>query len=77
MAEVKVYRCRHCGIEIRGNIITRHERSCERRPRGETRKLYPIELAIEIHRRFHARCKEHDQTIGDRVRMLIERDLEG
>lgn len=74
--ETHVYTCEFCGTPITGCGYFRHVRLCERRPSGATKKLYPVELPRDVHRRFHAKCVDLGQTLAERVWMLIEHDID-
>ena len=65
------HECPYCGVKIRGNPFHQHVRSCKRKPRGETRQLYPVALPVEHYRRFHAWCQANDLSLADGVRYLI------
>lgn len=73
--EIPIYRCEFCGEEIRGNGYFQHTRSCEKKPKGAVKKLYPIPLPSDVHARFLAKCRQNNQTLADRVWALIEDDV--
>jgi len=68
------YVCEFCGAEFVSNGYFGHVRSCKKKPKGVTKKLYPIELPESLHRKFLAKCRENNQTLADRVWALIEQD---